>query len=93
MATNTNIKAALSFGSNAFGIPTKTTGNSALGRAQAWFEATYHDELSAAGRGGAGESTADDLAAYLWRQISGPVKSYERHVAEIAVSQPSEFES
>jgi len=60
-------------------------------RAQAWFEAKYSEELTAVSRGGAGESTADDLAAYLWRQIAGQVKSYERGVSEAAVTQPGEF--
>lgn len=85
MATNQNIKDALSFSTNCFGISAKTVGNAELLRMQAWFEAEYANELDGA------SATADDLSAWMWRQVAGKVKQYERRVAEQGLSEPSEF--
>ena len=87
MATNTNIKDALSFGTNCFGLTTKTVGNAELVRMQTWFQAEYAKELDGAA------ATANDLSAWLWRQVAGKVKAYERRIAEQAVNAPSEFSS
>ena len=85
MATNANIKAALSFGSNALGITAKTIGDTQLGRIQAWFRGTHVAEL------GGRSSTADDLAAYMWRTLNTEVINYERGVAQQAISTPVEL--
>jgi len=88
MATVTNIKAALSFPAdpdNAFITNGRNVGNAGIARIKAWFEATYVDEL------GGREANANDFAAFLWRQIAGQVKQYERRVAEQAVAQPDEL--
>jgi len=87
VATNTNIKDALSFGTNCFGLTTKTVGNAELLRMQAWFQAEYAKELNGA------SATANDLSAWLWRQVAGRVKAYERRIAEQAVTPPTEFSS
>ena len=85
MATNANIKAVLSFGSNALGISAKTIGDTQLGRIQAWFRGTHGAEL------GGRSSTADDLAAYMWRTLNTEVINYERGVAQQAISTPVEL--
>lgn len=86
MASNQDIKNALSFGANVFGLPGKTVGNAALLRVKAWFEADYAEELDGA------EATADDFAAWLWRQIAPKVKNYERRVAEQAIVEPADLD-
>lgn len=89
MATNTNLKAALSFPAdplNPFVTGGRTVGNAELVRVQAWFEAEYAAELN--GR----DANANDFAAWLWRQVAGKVKNHERKVAEAAVTAPSELD-
>jgi len=85
MATNTNIKNALSFSTNCFGLSAKTVGDAELTRMSAWFESAYADELDGA------SATANDFAAWLWRQVAPQVKHHERQVAEQALAAPSEF--
>lgn len=87
MATNQNIKDVMTFSTNCFGISAKIVGNAELVRMKAWFEAEYANELDGA------EADADDFAAWIWRQVAGKVKAYERRIAEQVVTQPSEFTS
>ncbi len=88
MANVANIKAALSFPADpdtAFIQDGRTVRDSEIARIRAWFEATYATEL------GGRAATANDFAAFLWRQIAGQVKQYERRIAEQAVAQPTEL--
>lgn len=85
MATVSNIKGALSFSTNVFGISDKVVGNAEIARLQAWFEAEYVTEL------GGASATADDFAAWMWRQLAAKVKTYERRIAEQAIADPAEF--
>ena len=87
MATNSNIKSALSFGAgNCFGLPARNVGNGALARLKLWFEDAYSGELD--GRA----ATADDFAAWLYRQVKGQVVQYERRIAENAIPDADDFE-
>ncbi len=86
MATNADIKNALSFTDDCFGLAPKTVGNGALTRAQAWFNAEYAEELQAAGRPGA--ATADDLAAWMWRQVRAKVYGHEKKLRDAANAEP-----
>ena len=71
MATDAQVKAGLSFGTNHFGISAKTINDAQLARIKAWFTASYPDELG-------GETvTSEDIACWLWRQVSGAVNQYE----------------
>jgi hypothetical protein len=85
VATNANIKDAMTFSTNCFGISAKTVGNAELVRMKAWFEAEYANELDGA------EAVADDFAAWLWRHVAAKVKNYEQRIAEQALNAPSEF--
>ena len=87
MATNTNIKAALSFDdTDVFGLGPKTVGNAELLRLKAWFEDEYAEQLD--GR----EATAHDFASWMYRQVKGKVVQRERRVAENAIPDADEFE-
>ena len=71
MATDAELQAALTFGNNRSGITAKTVNAAQLARIKAWFTATYTDSLG-------GETvTSDDIACWLWRQVSGAVNQYE----------------
>ena len=71
MATDAQLRSALTFGSNHFGVSAKTVNDAQLARIKAWFTATYATELG-------GETvTSDDIACWLWRQVSGAVNQYE----------------
>ena len=84
MADNTDIKNALTFTEpNVFGLPARTIGNPALERIKVWMEADY--ELKFNGE----EATANDFAAFLFRQISAKVLSYESRVAHAEVADPN----
>ena len=78
MATDAELQAALTFGNNHSEITAKTVNAAQLARIKAWYTATYAQELG-------GEAvTADDIAAWLWRQISAKVKARENAVRDAA---------
>ena len=78
MATDAELQAALTFGNNHSGVTAKTVNAAQLARVKAWYTATYAQELG-------GEAvTADDIAAWLWRQISAKVKARENAVRDAA---------
>ena len=78
MATDAQVKAGLSFGTNHFGISAKTINDAQLARIKAWFTATYTDSLG-------GETvTSDDIACWLWRQVSGQVTRHENQARDAA---------
>jgi hypothetical protein len=85
MATVANIKSALSFSTNVFGITDKTIGTAEIARLKAWFEADYASELSGA------EATADDFSAWMWRQLASKVKGYESKLLHDAIADSDEF--
>ena len=78
MATDAELQAALTFGNNHSGVPAKTVNAAQLARIKAWYAAAYPEELN-------GEAvTADDIAAWLWRQINAKVKIRENAVRDAA---------
>ena len=78
MATDAELQAALTFGNNHTSTTAKTVNAAQLARIKAWFTATYADSLG-------GETvTADDIAAWLWRQVSGAVIGYENRARDAA---------
>ena len=85
MATVANIKSALTFSTNVFGLSAKTVGTAEIARMKAWFEAEYAQQLDGA------PATADDFAAWMWRQVAAKVKQYEQRIAEQVITPPSEF--
>ena len=85
MATNQNIKDALTFAADS-GNPIlqvgRTVGNVQLQR--------FSDAL--AGTYNLGGVSADDAARWLWRQAAGFIKRYERAIAVDAIPQPTDFD-
>ena len=78
MATDAELQAALTFGNNHTSTTAKTVNAAQLARIKAWFTVTYADSLG-------GETvTADDIAAWLWRQVSGAVIGYENRARDAA---------
>lgn len=78
MATDAELQAALTFGSNNSGVTAKTVNAAQLARIKAWFTATYTDSLG-------GETvTSDDIACWLWRQVSGQVTRHENQARDAA---------
>ena len=78
MATDAELQAALTFGNNNSGVTAKTVNAAQLARIKAWYTATYAEQLG-------GEAvTADDIAAWLWRQVSGAVIGYENQARDAA---------
>ena len=74
MATDAELMAALTFGNNHSGTSAKTVGAAQLARIKTWYAAAFADALN-------GEAvTSDDIASYLWREVSGPVARYENQV-------------
>ena len=82
MATNQNIKDALTFGANIFNDG-KTVGTPELLRMKAWFESDYASQLDGA------DATADDFGAWVWRQVAAKVKNYEEKIRSAANSEPA----
>ena len=79
MATNTDIKNALSFpadATTAFITDGRTVGNAELLRIKAWFEARWSERLKD-GAGDPREATANDFAAWLWTELAAQVKAWE----------------
>jgi hypothetical protein len=71
MATDAELQAALTFGSNHSRVSAKTVNAAQLARIKAWYTVTYAGELG-------GETvTSDDISSWLWRQVSGAVNQYE----------------
>lgn len=78
MATDAQLMSALTFGNNHSGVTAKTVNATQLARIKSWYAAAYPEELN-------GEAvTADDIAAWLWRQINGKVKVRENAVRDAA---------
>ena len=78
MATDAELQAALTFGTNHSGVSAKTVNAAQLARIKSWYAAAYPEELG-------GEAvTADDIAAWLWRQINAKVKIRENAVRDAA---------
>ena len=78
MATDAELQAALTFGTNHSGVSAKTVYAAQLARIKSWYAATYPEELG-------GEAvTANDIAAWLWRQINAKVKIRENAVRDAA---------
>ncbi len=92
MATNTNIKDALSFSARADNLSVstgKTVGNTGLARLAAALGGTY--AYPGGGAWPQNRPDANDAAAWLWSQAAGLVKQYERRVAEAAVVPPADL--
>jgi hypothetical protein len=78
MATDAELQAALTFGNNHSGVTAKTVNAAQLARIKAWYTATYADVLG-------GETvTSDDIACWLWREVSGSVTRWENQVRDAA---------
>ena len=83
MATDAQVMSALTFGNNHSGVTAKTVNAAQLARIKAWYAAAYPEELN-------GEAvTADDIAAWLWRQISAKTKQHESVVRDAANNAPA----
>ena len=71
MATDAELQAALTFGNNNSGVTAKTVNAAQLARIKAWYPSEYAETLR-------GETvTSDDIACWLWRQVSGNVTRFE----------------
>ena len=78
MATDAELQAALTFGNNNSGVTAKTVNAAQLARIKAWYTATYAEQLG-------GEAvTADDIAAWMWRQLNAQVSRRENQVRDAA---------
>ncbi len=96
MATNANIKDALTFPTPAEGgnHPTSAVGrtidNTQLTRFSTALANTYTfvDDL-----GAPRAVTADDAAAWLWKEAAAFTKTDERKQAELAAAQPAELDA
>ena len=78
MATDAELQAALTFADNHSGVTAKTINAAQLARIKAWYTATYAEQLG-------GEAvTADDIAAWLWRQLNAQVSRRENQVRDAA---------
>ena len=78
MATDAELQAALTFANNHSGVTAKTVNAAQLARIKSWYAAAYPEELN-------GEAvTANDIAAWLWRQVSGAVIGYENRARDAA---------
>jgi len=96
VATNQNIKDALSFvaeANNPIIIQGRTVGNGGLTRFAAALDGFYgiSKPISEGGLGRA--ATADDAARWLWRQAAGFTKHQERKVKEDTLTPESELEN
>ena len=71
MATDAELQAALTFGNNNSGVTAKTVNAALLARIKAGYTSEYAETLR-------GETvTSDDIACWLWRQVSGNVTRFE----------------
>jgi hypothetical protein len=78
MATDAELQAALTFANNHSGVTAKTVNAAQLARIKAWYAAAYPEELN-------GEAvTADDIAAWLWRQVNAQVTRRENALRDAA---------
>ena len=78
MATDAELQAALTFGNNHSGVTAKTVDAAQLARIKSWYAAAYPEELH-------GEAvTADDIAAWLWRQVNAQVTRRENALRDAA---------
>ena len=78
MATDAELQAALTFADNHSGVTAKTVNAAQLARIKAWYTATYAEQLG-------GEAvTADDIAAWMWRQLNAQVSRRENQVRDAA---------
>lgn len=86
MATWANIQSALTCSGSEIG-PDRTIQAAAKGRVQAAFAAAYPDNFATAG-----DVDANDVSAWLGRQLAALVKQQERKVAEADLSQPVDLD-
>ena len=78
MATDAELQAALTFGNNHSGVTAKTVNAAQLARIKSWYAAAYPEELN-------GEAvTADDIAAWMWRQVNAQVTRRENALRDAA---------
>ena len=78
MATDAELQAALTFGSNHSEVTAKTVDAAQLARIKAWYAAAYPEALH-------GEAvTADDIAAWMWRQVNAQVTRRENALRDAA---------
>jgi hypothetical protein len=85
MATNANIKDALTSGANIFNGG-KIVGAAGLLRIQAWFGSDYAEQLDGA------SASANDISSWMWRQVNAQVKNYERKIAHRVVAEPDDLD-
>ena len=78
MATDAELQAALTCGSNHSEVTAKTVDAAQLARIKAWYAAAYPEALH-------GEAvTADDIAAWMWRQVNAQVTRRETALRDAA---------
>ena len=78
MATDAELQAALTFGANHSGVSGKTVNTEQLDRIKAWYTATYAQQLEG------NAVTADDIAAWMWRQVNAQVTRRENALRDAA---------
>jgi hypothetical protein len=96
MATNTNIKNALTFPAATEGTDhplggatARTIGNAALVRFQAALGGTYRFVDNA---GASRSADANDAAVWLWEQAATFTKNYEQRLSVQALTAPAELD-
>jgi len=74
---------------NCFNAPAVTIDDVEIARFRETFERRFHEELLAAGRGGPGEATAEDLQAHIWRIVAADfIRAREDHNKEDTPTRP-----
>ena len=94
MATNTNLKEALTFAartSNLLSPGGQTVGNASLTRLADALKGTY--AYPGGGAWPAGRPDANDAASWFYHHAEALVKNYERRVSEQAVAPPENFQN
>ena len=78
MATDAQLMAALTFGSNHLGVSAKTINNAQLARIKTWMSSEYSVQL-------AGQTvTSEDVACHMWRQLNAQVVHHENKLRDAA---------
>jgi len=78
MATDAQLMAALTFGSNHLGVSAKTINNAQLARIKTWMSSEYTVQL-------AGQTvTSEDVACHMWRQLNTQVVRHENKLRDAA---------
>jgi len=94
MATNDNIKAALSFPADATTYiitDGRTVGNDELLRIKVWFQAVYAGHLFDS-EGDPREANANDFSSWLWTEIAQRVTRWEEQQRDAANTEPAVME-